>query len=68
MAIPHTDYLETTYESSGFPSGMVDRVSYNGNVTLNRGYWEYITNIQLSNTAICGLALILVEIIGYPFI
>ena len=57
MEIPHTDYLETTYKSSGFPSGMVDRVSYNGNVTLNRVYWEYITNIQLSDTAICGLAI-----------
>ena len=57
MAIPHTNYLENNYNSRRFPSGMVDRVSYNGNVSLNRGYWEYITNIQLSDTTVCGLAI-----------
>jgi len=58
MEIAHTNYLETTYQNTGFPSGMVDRVSVNGYTSLNRGYWEYVANDQLLETAVCGLAII----------
>ena len=58
MEIAHTNYLETTYQNTGFPSGMVDRVSVNGSTSLNRGYWEYVANDQLAKTAVCGLAII----------
>jgi thiol-disulfide isomerase/thioredoxin len=62
MEIAHTNYLETTYQNpeypSGYPSGMVDRVSVNGSTRLNRGYWEYVANDQLLETAVCGLAII----------
>jgi len=58
MEIAHTNYLETTYQNTGFPSGMVDRVSVNGSTSLNRGYWEYVANGQLLKTAFCGLAII----------
>ena len=58
MEIAHTNYLETTYQNTGFPSGMVDRVSVNGSTSLNRGYWEYVANDQLLKTAVCGLAII----------
>ena len=58
MEIAHTNYLETTYQNTGFPSGMVDRVSIDGFTSLNRGYWEYVANDQLLKTAVCGLAII----------
>ena len=58
MEVAHTNYLETTYQNTGFPSGMVDRVSVNGSTSLNRGYWEYVAYDQLLETAVCGLAII----------
>ena len=58
MEIAHTNYLETTYQNTGFPSGMVDRVAIDGYTSLNRGYWEYVANNQLLETAVCGLAII----------
>ena len=58
MEIAHTNYLETTYQNTGFPSGMVDRVSVNGSTSLNRGYWEYVANDQLTKISSCGLAII----------
>ena len=58
MEIAHTNYLETTYQNTGFPSGMVDRVAIDGYTSLNRGYWEYVANNQLFETAVCGLAII----------
>ena len=58
MAVAHTNFLETTYQNTGYPSGMVDRVSINGSTSLNRGYWESVANAQLSETAVCGLAII----------
>ena len=58
MEVAHTNYLETTYQNTGFPSGMVDRVSLNGSTTLNRGYWDGVASNQLSETAVCGLAII----------
>jgi|TARA_B110000914_G_scaffold178963_1_gene160893 hypothetical protein len=58
MVIAHANYLETTYQSTSFPSAMVDRVSINGNSCLNRGYWASVTNNQLLETTVCGLAII----------
>ena len=58
MEIAHTNYLETTYQNTGFPSGMVDRIAIDGYTSLNRGYWEYVANNQLLETAVCGLAII----------
>ena len=58
MEIAHTNYLETTYQNPGFPSGMVDRIAIDGYTSLNRGYWEYVANNQLLETAVCGLAII----------
>jgi len=57
MAVAHTNFLETTYQNTGYPSGMVDRVPVNGNTSLNRGYWEYVASDQLTKTAVCGLAI-----------
>ncbi len=58
MEVAHTNFLETTYQNTGYPSGMVDRVSINGSTSLNRSYWESVANAQLSETAVCGLAII----------
>ena len=58
MEVAHTNILETTYQNTGYPSGMVDRFSVNGSTCLNRGYWESVANAQLSETAVCGLAII----------
>ena len=62
MEIEHTNFLAGTYQNTGFPAGMVDRLSlvdYYGNsfVSMSRGYWEYIANDQLDKTANCGLAI-----------
>jgi len=57
MSIAHTSVLESFYPSSGYPSGMVDRINFDGIVGLNRGYWSYITDQQLQKSAICGLAI-----------
>ena len=57
MAIEHTSVLESFYPSSGYPNGMVDRINFDGIVGLNRGYWTYVTEQQLQNNAICGLAI-----------
>jgi len=58
MAIAHTNYLETTYQNTGYPSGMVDRVPFNGTTsTWNRGSWEYVVNDQLIKISSCGLAI-----------
>ena len=58
MEVAHTNFLEATYQNTGYPSGMVDRFSFNGSTSLNRGYWESVANAQLSATAVCGLAII----------
>jgi hypothetical protein len=58
MEVAHTNFLETTYQNTGYPSGMVDRVPFDGSTCLNRGYWEYVANNQLLETAVCGLAII----------
>ena len=63
MEIEHTNFLINTYQNTGFPSGMVDRVvattDYYGNsiVSMNRGWWDYIATIQLEKIASCGLAM-----------
>ncbi len=57
MEVEQTYFLETTYQNLGYPSGMVDRISFDGYVSLNRGYWDFIASNQLSNTASCGLAI-----------
>ena len=63
MEIEHTNFLTNTYQNTGFPSGMVDRVvattDYYGNsiVSMNRGWWDYIATIQLEKIASCGLAI-----------
>ena len=57
MEVSQTSFLESTYQNIGYPSGMVDRVSYDGYVTLNRGYWEYFSTNQLSKVVSCGLAI-----------
>jgi len=57
MEVAHTNYLETTYQNTGFPSGMVDRVPVDGNTSMNRGYWEYVANDQLIKISSCGLAI-----------
>ena len=57
MSIAHTSVLESFYPSSGYPSGMVDRINFDGIVGLNRGYWSYLTEQQLQKSAICGLAI-----------
>ena len=58
MEVAHTNFLETTYQNTGYPSGMVDRVPFDGSTCLNRVYWEYVANNQLLETAVCGLAII----------
>ena len=57
MAIEQSNFLETTYQSSSYPSGMVDRTPYDGVVSLNAGYWSYFVNNQLSMISTCGLAM-----------
>jgi len=58
MAIAHTNYLETTYQNTGYPSGMVDRVPFNGTTsTWNRGSWKSVANDQLIKISSCGLAI-----------
>ncbi len=57
MAVGHTDYLGSTYQNTGFPSGMVDRISINDVVSINRGWWEGVAMDQLTKVANCGLAI-----------
>lgn len=57
MEIDHGVFLKDNYPSSGYPSGMVDRVSHDGYVGHNRGYWSWFTEQQLQKSAICGLAI-----------
>ena len=57
MEASQTYFLESTYLNPGYPSGMVDRLNYNGNVSMNRGYWGYIASEQLLKVASCGLAI-----------
>jgi len=51
MEIAHTNYLMATYQITGFPSGMADRVSLDG-------LWNSDESNQLLETAVCGLAII----------
>ena len=57
MAVGHTDYLGSIYQNTGFPSGMVDRLSINDVVSINRGWWEGVAMDQLTKVASCGLAI-----------
>ena len=57
MAVGHTDYLGSIYQNTGFPSGMVDRLSINDVVSINRGWWEGVAMDQLKKVASCGLAI-----------
>lgn len=57
MEITQTNFLASTYLNTGYPSGMVDRVPYNGSVPLNAGYWNYIADNRLLNIPKCGLAM-----------
>ena len=57
METPQAYFLETTYQNMGFPSGMVDRIQFDGYVSLNRGYWGYVSSLQSMKTAVCGLAI-----------
>jgi len=57
MEIEQSNFLETTYQNSSYPSGMVDRTPYDGAVSLNAGYWSYFVNNQLLMTSTCGLAM-----------
>ena len=57
MAVGHTDYLGSIYQNTGFPSGMVDRISINDVVSINRGWWEGVAMDQLTKVANCGLAI-----------
>ena len=57
MTIEHGGFLEQSYPSSGYPSGMVDRISYEDIVGLNRAWWSGFANQQLQNNAMCGLAI-----------
>jgi len=57
MEIQHGTFLEANYPSTGYPSGMVDRIPYEGFVGHNRGYWSWFTDQQLQKSSICGLAI-----------
>tara|TARA_B100001093_G_scaffold156799_1_gene149396 strand:+ start:128 stop:982 length:855 start_codon:yes stop_codon:yes gene_type:complete len=62
MSIDHSVFLETTYQSSSYPAGMVDRAPYNVNdttqvVSFNAGYFTYFSANQLLLEAECGLAM-----------
>ena len=57
MEIQHGVYLEEVYPMSGYPGGMVDRISYEGYVGHNRGWWSWLADQQLQKSAVCGLAI-----------
>ena len=57
MSIDHSVFLETTYQSSSYPAGMVDRTPYDGVVSFNAGYFTYFSANQLLLEAECGLAM-----------
>ncbi len=57
MAIDHSVFLETTYQNSSYPAGMVDRAPYDSVVSFNAGYFTYLTANQLLLEAECGLAM-----------
>lgn len=57
MEISHGVFLESNYPSSGYPGGMVDRISYEGYVGHNRGWWSWFTEQQIQKVANCGLAI-----------
>ncbi|MCS6992070.1 MAG: Omp28-related outer membrane protein [Chitinophagales bacterium] len=49
--------FQTTFNVSGYPSGMVNRTPYNNEVCLDRNFWLSFATSQLANTAVCGLAM-----------
>ena len=60
MEIEHANFLINTYQNTGFPSGMVDRVifttDYYGNSIVSNGGIK-LQAIQLEKIASCGLAI-----------
>ncbi len=57
MQISLYNTLDGIFNNTGFPSGMVDRVPYNGSTCINRGYWTSRATAELAKTAQCGLAM-----------
>ncbi|CAN5510987.1 hypothetical protein BH11BAC2_BH11BAC2_18290 [soil metagenome] len=49
--------LDNTFTVTGFPTGMVSRKVYNGDVMLDRGQWAGAASGVLASTAKCGLAI-----------
>jgi len=57
LAINQGNFLDSLYINETFPSGMVDRVPYQDDVTTGYWIWNNIAQSQLSAGTFCGLAL-----------
>jgi hypothetical protein len=59
MEIALNSYMNTTFNVSGWPSAMVNRIPRPGDpkAPMNRSYWASRTTTLLTNVAKCGLAM-----------
>lgn len=59
MEISTYTTLDNTFNITGFPSGMVNRLpsAQDGKVPMSRSYWSSNTTTNLAKTAKCGLAI-----------
>jgi hypothetical protein len=59
MMIPLNSYLNSTFDVSGWPSAMVNRIPRPGDprAPMSRSYWASRTTLLLTNVAKCGLAM-----------
>ncbi len=57
MEIPLYNSLDAAFSNSGFPTGLVDRISTNSVVCYSRSDWQIRTIGELSKEAKCGLSL-----------
>ncbi|MCS6916531.1 MAG: Omp28-related outer membrane protein [Chitinophagales bacterium] len=49
--------FQSTFNVSGYPSGMVNRTPSGSQVCLDRNFWLSFATSQLANNAVCGLAM-----------
>ncbi len=54
---PFNSTFQSTFNVTGYPSGMVNRVPWGNSVCLDRSFWASAAAAQLGNTAVCGLAM-----------
>lgn len=55
---PFSENIENTFQITGFPEGMVQRIPVGGAAMLDRGQWQGAAAGLTASTATCGLAML----------